>query len=71
MDGMGSNGPPIPGVEARFITPDGRTAATGQEGELCVRGPTVFKGYRDEPDLTAACMTPDGWFKTGLFSQTY
>ncbi|KAE8421944.1 putative phenylacetyl-CoA ligase [Aspergillus pseudocaelatus] len=65
MDGMGSNGPPISGVEAKFITPDGHAVTRGHEGELCVRGPTVFKGYRDEPDLTAACMTPDGWFKTG------
>lgn len=36
--------------------------------ELYVRGPTVFSGYLDEPDLTAACITPDGWFKTGWSS---
>lgn len=37
----------------------------GNEGELYVRGATVFNGYLDEPDLTAACLTADGWFKTG------
>jgi long-subunit acyl-CoA synthetase (AMP-forming) len=63
--GIGSNGPPLPGVEAKFVIDDTRIAAIGEEGELWIRGPTVFNGYRGEPDMTAGCMTPDGWFKTG------
>ncbi|KAF9888237.1 hypothetical protein FE257_008806 [Aspergillus nanangensis] len=63
----GSNGPPLPGLEAKFITSTGTPAAPASEaeGELYIRGPTVFNGYQDEPELTAASMTADGWFKTG------
>ncbi|KAK5789755.1 hypothetical protein VI817_008878 [Penicillium citrinum] len=63
--GLGSNGPPIPGIETKFVDTDGRQVTVGNEGELYVRGATVFNGYLDEPDLTAACLTADGWFKTG------
>lgn len=50
---------------------DTRSAAMGKEGELWIRGPIVFNGYRGEPELTAGCLTVDGWFKTGdLFSNT-
>lgn len=62
---MGSNGPPFPGLEAKYVRSDGRAAAINKEGELWVRGPTIFRGYRDEPDMTAECLTADGWFKTG------
>ncbi|MDR2562666.1 MAG: AMP-binding protein [Prevotellaceae bacterium] len=34
-------------------------------GELWVRTPCLMKGYYREPELTAAVMTPEGWFKTG------
>jgi fatty acid CoA ligase FadD36 len=34
-------------------------------GELQVRGPTLFSGYRNLPDVTAASFTVDGWFRTG------
>ncbi|KAJ6172556.1 phenylacetyl-CoA ligase [Penicillium chermesinum] len=51
--GIGSNGPPIPGLESKFVRSDGSTAAKGEEGELWIRSPTVFNGYRDEPEMTA------------------
>ncbi|KAL4939226.1 hypothetical protein BDV06DRAFT_214454 [Aspergillus oleicola] len=63
--GIGSNGPPLPGLEVKFVRTDGTIASMKEEGELWVRGPTVFKGYRDEPSMTADCLTSDGWFKTG------
>lgn len=67
-NGIGSNGQSLPGVEAKFVINDTRAAAIGEEGELWIRGPTVFNGYRGEPELTAGCMTKDEWFKTGGFS---
>ncbi|XP_075795967.1 malonate--CoA ligase ACSF3, mitochondrial isoform X1 [Pelodiscus sinensis] len=37
----------------------------GKEGELFVKGPTVFREYWNRPEETKAAFTPDGWFKTG------
>uniref|UniRef100_A0A8B9SN59 Malonate--CoA ligase ACSF3, mitochondrial n=1 Tax=Anas platyrhynchos TaxID=8839 RepID=A0A8B9SN59_ANAPL len=37
----------------------------GQEGELLVRGPSVFREYWNRPRETKDAFTPDGWFKTG------
>jgi len=52
----GTVGIPLPGVEVRLADPD---------GEILVRGPNVFSGYLDRPDVNAAAFTPDGWFRTG------
>lgn len=37
----------------------------GEQGELFVRGPNVFKEYFQRPDSTKKAFTEDGWFKTG------
>jgi long-chain acyl-CoA synthetase len=52
---IGTVGAVLPNVEARFA-PD---------GELEVRGPSVFHGYWNKPDETAEAFTGDGWFRTG------
>jgi fatty acid CoA ligase FadD36 len=49
-------GLPIEGVQTRL---------DGDDGELQVRGSTLFDGYLGRPDTTAASFTPDGWFRTG------
>ncbi|MCC5849741.1 MAG: AMP-binding protein [Verrucomicrobia bacterium] len=56
----GSVGRPLPGVEVRLQKQDGE-----EEGEIQVRGPTVFAGYWNRPEATAESFTGDGWFKTG------
>lgn len=61
----GSIGVPLPGVEVRLVDPDGEDALHGDEGEIWVRGPNVFKGYWNDPDATAAVITSDGWLRTG------
>uniref|UniRef100_A0A4X2M0D6 Acyl-CoA synthetase family member 3 n=1 Tax=Vombatus ursinus TaxID=29139 RepID=A0A4X2M0D6_VOMUR len=38
----------------------------GREGELLVRGPTVFREYWNKPEETKSAFTPDGWFKTDV-----
>jgi len=53
--GLGTVGRPPEGVEMRF----------GDGGEIQFRGRTVFRGYWNAPDLTAAAFTEDGWYKTG------
>ncbi|KAH9956171.1 AMP binding protein [Russula dissimulans] len=65
---VGSIGVLLPNLEARIIaSDDGEVvdAAPGEPGELWVRGPTVMKGYLNNPTATANAITPDGWFKTG------
>jgi len=44
---------------------DGVELAVGAGGEVLVRTPTIMRGYRRVPDLTAAAFTADGWFRTG------
>ncbi|KAJ0422257.1 putative phenylacetyl-CoA ligase [Aspergillus carlsbadensis] len=62
---IGSNGPAIPGIESKIALPDSSPAPPNTEGELWIRGPTVFNGYMSDTASTTACLTPDGWFKTG------
>lgn len=38
----------------------------GKEGELLVRGSSVFQKYWNKPQETADTFTEDGWFKTGI-----
>ncbi|KAH8656262.1 hypothetical protein BGZ61DRAFT_434597 [Ilyonectria robusta] len=73
---IGSCGALLPNLEVKICEPlhssrDNATATTARElppgevGELHVMGPTVFKGYHNNPEATAECLSPDGWFRTG------
>ncbi|THH08651.1 hypothetical protein EW145_g2566 [Phellinidium pouzarii] len=62
---IGSIGVLFPNLEARLVTEDGREAGEGEPGELWIRGPTVMKGYLNNPTATKSSITPDGWFQTG------
>ncbi|AND16588.1 long-chain fatty acid--CoA ligase [Rathayibacter tritici] len=63
----GTVGLPLPGTDVRIVDPDdpAREMAVGEQGELIVRGPQVFRGYYRKPEETAATFTSDGWFRTG------
>jgi fatty acid CoA ligase FadD36 len=63
----GAVGTVLPGVSARVVGESGAPAPADGEtiGELQVRGPTLFSGYLNLPDATAASFTVDGWFRTG------
>jgi long-chain acyl-CoA synthetase len=52
---MGTVGPVLANVEVRFAA----------DGELEVRGPSVFNGYWNKPKETAEAFTEDGWLRTG------
>lgn len=59
-----TEGRPIPGIALRVVRPNGSVAATGEEGEVQLRGPAVCRGYVD-PEATAAAFDAEGWFRTG------
>ncbi|MBW4718165.1 amino acid adenylation domain-containing protein [Saccharothrix obliqua] len=48
----------ITGVSVFAVTDDGHLAAPGETGELHVRGPTVMRGYWNDPDRTGAALVP-------------
>jgi len=56
-----STGKPTPGCELKIVDPDPKTGI----GEIFARGPNVMKGYFKNPELTAAVLDKEGWFKTG------
>ncbi len=57
-------GRPRPGFEIRIV--DGEVdVATGQPGEVLLRGGSVMAGYLDDPEATAHALTPEGWLRTG------
>ncbi|KAF9470857.1 acetyl-CoA synthetase-like protein [Pholiota conissans] len=71
---FGSVGLPVPSVEIKLIdVPSSNYSASGShpQGEICIRGPSVFKGYYKRPDLNAdpTIWTKDGWFRTGDVGQ--
>jgi acyl-CoA synthetase (AMP-forming)/AMP-acid ligase II len=52
------------GPEVRIMDNDGRLLASGETGEVVIRGENVFSGYRNNPEANAEAFT-DGWFRTG------
>jgi len=65
----GTLGPPLPDIELKLdkskVSAEQFDEASGEVGELLVKGPNVTEGYWDLPEKTEAAFTPDGWFKTG------
>lgn len=59
-----SVGTPVPCCDVKLLDDDGQEVATGEPGELWVRGPQVFRGYWGLEEATAEVKT-DGWYRTG------
>lgn len=66
---LGTVGFVVPETELKVVDEAGKALATGEKGELLVRGPQVMKGYWQNEKATAEALTEDGWFKTGDFAQ--
>jgi acyl-CoA synthetase (AMP-forming)/AMP-acid ligase II len=52
------------GIELKILGPDDQELPRKEVGELCVRGPTVMKGYWERPDATRDALR-NGWLHTG------
>ncbi|KAE8214170.1 hypothetical protein CF327_g2418 [Tilletia walkeri] len=61
----GSAGRIFPNTEARIVKPDGQDAATGDSGELWVRGPQITRGYLNNDKATEEMWLEGGWLRTG------
>jgi len=61
----GTIGLPLPSTEISIRDDDGHELPTGEQGEICARGPQVMLGYWRRPDETSEAMTADGFFRTG------
>jgi len=53
------------GFEVRVAGPDGSEAATGEAGEILLRGPNLMLGYAGDPEATRAAIDSGGWLHTG------
>lgn len=53
------------GVEIKVVDDARKTLPPGCEGEEASRGPNVFMGYFDEPELTARALDEEGWYYSG------
>ncbi|MCC5850674.1 MAG: long-chain fatty acid--CoA ligase [Verrucomicrobia bacterium] len=60
----GSVGFPVPDVEMKILDESGNEVPDDEIGEICVRAPSVMKGYWKQPEETAASFFGD-WFRTG------
>jgi acyl-CoA synthetase (AMP-forming)/AMP-acid ligase II len=55
----------IPGTEVRTVDDDGNVVASGEPGEVVVRGYHIMKGFIHDPEATAEAIDADGWLHTG------
>ena len=61
----GTIGLPLPSIDIAIKDDDGRSLATGESGEICIRGPNVMTGYYQQPEENARAFTSDGFMRTG------
>lgn len=65
-DDTGSVGWPLPNLDTKLVDDDGNdVSGYDVRGELCIRGPTIIKGYFENPEANARDWDKDNFFHTG------
>ena len=65
-DKAGSVGYCLPNTECKIVDPDTKVElASNEEGEICIRGPQVMKGYLGNPKATEEMIDDEGWLRSG------
>jgi long-chain acyl-CoA synthetase len=62
---FGSCGKGLDDAQIKVVDSEGSPVPNGQQGELCVRGTCVTKGYLNKPEATREVFDTDGWFHSG------
>ena len=58
-------GQPFPFMEVKIVDKERNLVPSNTEGEICLRGYGIMKGYYDEPEKTAEAIDENGWLHTG------
>ncbi len=61
----GTVGKPLRDTQLRLLAEDGSVLATGERGEIAVRGPQLMDGYWQQEEETAKVLDDEGWLHTG------
>ena len=61
---LGTSGVPLPNTKVKIVDAEGNELPRGEAGEVIASGPTIMKGYLDQPEATAETIR-DGWLYTG------
>ena len=64
LERLSSCGRPVPWLLVELLDSENHPVPDGQPGEICVQGPIVMDGYRDNPELNAEVFS-GGWLHTG------
>jgi long-chain acyl-CoA synthetase len=62
---IGSCGKGMDDAEIKVVDEKGQSLSPGEQGELCVKGTCVTKGYLNKPEVTEAVFDREGWFHSG------
>lgn len=65
MTKLGSAGNGLSFTSVRIVDDTNQPVGTGEQGEICIKGPNVMRGYWNRPDATEAAIDKEGWFHSG------
>ncbi|MFN8027914.1 MAG: class I adenylate-forming enzyme family protein [Acidimicrobiia bacterium] len=68
-DKLASVGSPWAGLEVQIRDEMNTVLPEGEIGEICLRGATIFLGYWDNPEATAAAIDEGRWYHTGDYGR--